>query len=70
MSEWQSIETAPKDGTRVLVALIRDGQIYRGAIASFNGLGWYTPYGGVACHWRTHWISLPDPPTSRASEGQ
>lgn len=59
---WQLIETAPKDGTCVIVALIRVGHIWRVSDAQFNGLGWYTKNGGVACHWRTHWMPLPAPP--------
>lgn len=59
---WQLIDTAPKDRTLVLVALIKDGKVWRVSEASFNGLGWYD-VGGKACHWRTHWMPLPDPPS-------
>lgn len=55
---WQPIETAPKDGTRVLVAHVRDGVIARVSEARFDGLGWYNN-GGEGCHWRTHWMPLP-----------
>lgn len=66
MSEWQPIETAPRDGTRVILGA--------------NGVSWYgyyldnsksrAPWSG----WRvpsmepdpgcqpTHWQPLPDPP--------
>ena len=60
LTEWQPIETAPKDKTLVLVALIRDGVVWRASDAVFNGLGWYTK-NGKACHWRTHWMPLPKP---------
>ncbi len=54
---WQPIATAPsvRPGGLVLVALIRDGVIWRVSEAAFNGLGWYTK-SGEACHWRTHWM--------------
>lgn len=58
MFKWQLIKTAPKDGTVVLVALIKDGNIWRVSDAAFNGLGWYTKNGGNSCHWRTHWMPL------------
>lgn len=61
MSAWQPIETAPKDEGLLIVALIRDGKVWRVSEATFNGLGWYD-VGGKACHWRTHWMPLPAPP--------
>ena len=61
--EWQPIETAPKDGTVILVALIKDGHVMRVSDARHvKDLGLYTRFGGEACHWRTHWMPLPDPP--------
>jgi hypothetical protein len=63
MNEWRDIETAPKDGTPVIVALIRDGKVLRVSDASFGSFGWYTKNGGIACHWRTHWMPLPDAPS-------
>jgi hypothetical protein len=55
---WQPIETAPKD-TPVLVALIRDGKVMRVSDAKRNSVGFYSINGGIACHWRTHWMPMP-----------
>lgn len=61
MSEWQPIETAPRDSP-VVVALIHDGRVWRVSDARFNRIGWYTVHGGRSCYWATHWMPLPDPP--------
>lgn len=59
---WQPIDGAPElPMDWVLVALIREGVIWRVSEAKFNGLGWYDR-GGKACHWRTHFLPLPPPP--------
>jgi len=57
---WQPIETHDKSAGPILVALIRDGKVWRASDASFNGNGYYTVNGGQ-CHWRTHWMPLPSP---------
>jgi hypothetical protein len=61
MHKWLSIESAPKDGTYVIVALVYDGVAQRVSEARFNGVGWYNK-GGNSCHWRTHWTSMPPLP--------
>jgi len=65
MMEWQPIETAPKDGMRVMLCSAI-GKIPGWAnkrdyyhLAQWNGQHW-TPY--VPNHW-THWMPLPPPPT-------
>lgn len=35
-SEWQPIETAPKDGTQVILAHIRNGAVYWVALAEWG----------------------------------
>lgn len=70
MSEWQPIETAPKD-TEVLVWDPSQGCVYIARQTPFYN----TPFEGVRCllghHWETgeggygtptHWMPLPEPP--------
>jgi hypothetical protein len=62
MTEWQPIETAPKDGTRVLGADHQAVEIIYWA----DGY-WYNQSVEISL-WRvfppTHWMPLPEPPTS------
>lgn len=61
MSEWQPIETAPKDGTRVLLwnDLWSDP-----ASGHFGGRGWESAYElGPWLHQPTHWTRLPKAPS-------
>jgi hypothetical protein len=59
---WQPIDDEAKKSA-VLIALIRDGKVWRVSDAKHNGLSFYTINGGIACHWATHWMPLPAPPT-------
>ena len=57
--DWQPIETAPKDGSRVLVV---SGEEYH--VASWHGdngygLEWFNDEIMVPA---THWMPLPSPP--------
>lgn len=59
--DWKSMETAPKDGTKVLVGW--PGIINMGRYDSYNAL-WFCS--GSGKHFLpeqpTHWMPLPDPP--------
>ena len=72
MGEWQPIDTAPLDGTAVLLAggdCNSDDKFYRAVawkdasepsiwLVSFYDDGW----GLIEYHNPTHWMPLPDPP--------
>lgn len=67
MSDWQPIETAPKDGTQILACGFRDG------VPIIRTTRWRTLDGGLECwgefntyYWpATHWMPLPKPPAIR-----
>jgi hypothetical protein len=61
VSEWKPIETAPKDGTWVLLA--RGG--ITGRIACLwdkDYAGWMNVRAGYEFRAPTHWMPLPEPP--------
>lgn len=64
--EWQPIETAPKDGTHILV-VNNEGEmdVMVWSDESSAGGDWRDPYdigGGMAGI--AHWMPLPEPPHS------
>lgn len=67
MSEWQPIETAPKDGGDILVFFPEDEGVLR---VSYGYYGWkINPDGGTEFDYEitgnpTHWMPLPNPPVS------
>ncbi len=79
MSEWRPIETAPKDGTPVLVwdesmgSNKRDGCDDRRYAIGYVRCGWATPHGtwgnrnNSHCS-PTHWQPLPAPPETTADD--
>jgi len=60
MTEWQPIETAPKDGTEVWVYVAE----HDGLRAFQCACAWHPDAGWCACVLRdiTHWMPLPAPP--------
>lgn len=69
MSGWQTIETAPKDGSLILLAFpgpFRDHTESGIATGQWAGTGWW-----LTCIWAagrplyepTHWMAIPSAPT-------
>lgn len=70
MSEWQTMDTAPKDGTTILIHNPHwaDGTVHPAK--------WFDDPSGLGCDWQTidgwwsdgcddsptHWMPLPDAP--------
>jgi len=62
MTEWQPIETAPRDGKRVL--------LYNWAYGAGSGhydKGWWQHFCLSQHYEPTHWMPLPDPPKEQAA---
>lgn len=67
LEEWQPIETAPKDGTKVLF-FWPDGGV---SLGDANKLRKAPKYYDRSEPWKspTHWMPLPKPPSLQAAEG-
>lgn len=79
MSEWQPIETAPKDGTMIRVAYnddlinFEDGVYWQsegrhcllGSRAGALPPGWTSSDVGLPVDEVTHWMPLPPPPGAK-----
>jgi hypothetical protein len=69
MSEWQPIESAPRDGTYVLgFGLHEQRGTYIDVIHYWSDrwtVVWMHGYGEP-----THWMPLPDPPATTSCEGE
>jgi len=68
MSDWQPIETAPKDGTNILL-FNRAGNVAAGLwLSGALGTGWFLRGGNRPDTFfnehfgPTHWQPLPEPP--------
>lgn len=62
MSDWQPIETAPKDGTLIIGCLAPWDYVNVVYYTKVDGtLNWFNPCDEVICN-PTHWMPLPEPP--------
>jgi hypothetical protein len=59
MSEWLPIETAPTDGTFVLLWAANESEC---AMVGYFGRRWELAHCDCAPFTPTHWMPLPDPP--------
>lgn len=61
MTDWQSIETAPRDGTKVLGYWV-GGEIHTGHT---DGENWFPAWEHQDDNWAmpSHWMPLPPPPS-------
>jgi hypothetical protein len=69
MSGWQPIETAPKDGTLIRLrwegtTVEAIGRWVRGHNLRYATSEWRDVMGNDQLTLPTHWMPLPDPPTS------
>ena len=61
MTEWQPIETAPRDGTEILAAqLVRETEWIRQVCVFFAG-EWMVSWDHRSMD-PSHWMPLPEPP--------
>lgn len=63
MSEWKTIDSAPKDGTRILIKADCYLIAGFGRVSGSNDFGWLI-VNDAWCHPSlvTHWMPLPLPP--------
>ena len=72
MSDWKPIETAPKDGTSVLLWRTNidgsDGRVTVGSWHETYGGSWWDEGMEYTFDHMTHWRPLPAPPASSPKE--
>ena len=66
MTDWQPIETAPKDGTFLLLALDDGDFPIVGGFDTEGGKFSCARYGDAFYPQPTHWMPLPSPPKGAA----
>lgn len=67
MGGWQPIESAPKDGTEILL-YCPTSEVFVGIYCAGWGRGWAPRfYDDTPDFIPTHWMPLPDPPSAASS---
>lgn len=78
MSEWQPIESAPKDNP-ILLYVVQRPDMYCEAVGEPDGwqhmdVGYWDPIERDWVTWHsgdpTHWMPLPEPPTLKTALGK
>lgn len=74
MDEWREIETAPRDGTdillfyppaRVILSRWLHTEIYHNGVKTSEDRSWTTPFMVLSGRGSpTHWMPLPEPPST------
>lgn len=67
---WQPIETAPKDGTRVLIRATVGSMLVPEpkTVVGRYSRGWWLEGGSMDLSYATHWMPLPTPPAMMQGE--
>lgn len=67
--KWQPIETAPRDGTEILIYPCKDSSWFSSPhdrdVAHWDGRGWYLSIDDCVASYAlspTHWMPLEEPP--------
>ena len=66
INRWQSIETAPRDGTWILGGHTGDVRIIRYSDID----GWINVHGNRVVCYPTHWMPLPEPPMKPVTDAE
>lgn len=65
MSEWQTIETAPKDGNEFLALVLDEHHIM---VWDLDEQDWFEANSQSIIGVPTHWMPLPEPPARKGGD--
>ena len=60
---WRPIETAPKDGTPIVIGRPWNGSTILAIAEWIHNRGWWAYWIGQAPMYPTHWMPIPEIPT-------